>query len=967
MTEPVDLFVDTETFCETPIAHGTHRYAEDAEVMILAWAQDDPLMGELPPTVEDLTDDDGVGHWGRRSEAFDAALQLTLDTGGKVVMHNSGFDRTVLRHQGTTIEPDRVHDTMVQAFCHGLPGGLGPLSTIFKLGEDSKHEGGKDLILLFCKPRPKNQKLRRATKNTHPEEWERFVAYAGGDITSMRALRRKLPNWNYPGQAGSNQLTEYDTWVLDQRVNDRGFAVDLDLAEAAIDLFARVKKRNDDYVEETTYGDVTSANQRQKLLEHLLSFYGVSLPDMTKSTLERRIEDPNIPEVVKELLRARLDTAVASVSKYKALMRSVSADGRLRGTIQFCGASRTGRDAGRIFQPQNLVRPDKAEARAVDEWIEAIKTGAGDLILPNAARASAVALRGAIVAGEGKKLVVADLSNIEGRVLAWLAGEKWKLEAFRDYDAGVGHDLYKIGAGRILGKKPDVVSDDERQVMGKVPELALGFQGAVGAFATMAALYGLDLEEQRVKEIVYSWREANPNIQQLWRDMEEAAREATLSTGKTTYAGKIAFNRWKEWLRMQLPSGRVLCYCQPAIVAHPKFEGSTSLSYLGVNSYTRKWERIHTYGGKLCLAEGTLVLTRQGWIAIEQVLPGDEVWDGDAWVSTDGRIDNGVTGVIKAFGSWMTPDHEILTDKGWKRASQSKGHNRAACRVPDGYRVPRVRWQEELVGCDVRVRVGSGPTGVRVEEAEGKRGCRVVRLQTQGDYLSAEDLPRHDETPGIRSVAVPDRSLPVAFSSGMAQLRRAWDLGLRALGDQLRKLLGRHGAFLQGRVDARTGGQRAGLLESELSMGQPQDAGQQHAEERTPRRRGDRSPVRGSGRDASLDSVLPVSSRVFDLMNCGPRNRFVIATEEGPLIVHNCENAVQATARDVLKTNSHGIEEEGYPIILPVHDETVTEVPDEDSFTTERLCRRLAALPWWADEALPLAAAGFQTKRYKKE
>lgn len=677
--EPVDLFLDTETFCETPIAHGTHRYAEDAEVLILAWAQDDPLFGEGEIVIEDLTDDDGFGDWSARSDAFNAALEETRRTGGKVVMHNSGFDRTVLRHQGTEILAEHVHDTMVQAFSHGLPGALGHLSTIFKLGEDAKHDGGKELIRLFCMPGPKNRKLRRATKNTHPEEWARFLAYAGNDISSMRALRHKLPSWNYPGNPNSNQLTEYDTWVLDQRVNDRGFLVDLDLAEEAVQLAARVKDRNDEYVEETTYGEVQSANQRDALLKHLLKFYGVSLPDMTKSTLERRIDDPNIPDVVKELLRARLDTAVASISKYKALQRSVSSDGRLRGTIQFCGAARTGRDAGRIFQPQNLVRPNKAEAKAVDGWIETIKSGAGDSMLANPARAAAVALRGAIVAPEGRKFVVADLSNIEGRFLAWLAGEEWKLEAFREYDAGTGHDLYKIGAGRILGKRPEDVTEDERQVMGKVPELALGFQGAAGAFGTMAALYGLNLEEQLVKDIVYNWREANPNIKQLWYDLEQAAREATLTPGRTVDAGRISFNRWREWLRMQLPSGRVLCYCQPAIVEHPKFENSTSLSYLGVNSYTRKWERIHTYGGKLA------------------------------------------------------------------------------------------------------------------------------------------------------------------------------------------------------------------------------------------------------------------------------------------------ENATQAGARDVLKTNSHAIEAEGFEIVLPVHDETVTEVDDDPRFTTDRLCARLAETPWWADETLPLAAAGFETKRYRKE
>lgn len=678
MADPIDLYIDTETFSATPIANGTHRYAEDAEVMILAWAQDDPLFGELPPVVEDLTDEEGIGDFSRRSDAFDAALELTLDTGGKVVMHNSTFDRTVLRWNGCRIDPEHIVDTMVQALSHGLPGALGQLSTIFKLGEDAKHEGGKSLIHLFCKPRPKSSKLRRATKLTHPEEWATFLAYAGNDITSMRALRKKMPSWNYPGKQGSNQLTEYDAWLLDQTVNDRGFAVDLELARAAIETFGQVKDSADEFVYTTTGGEVASANQRDALLQHLLKQYGVGLPDLTKSTIERRLADENLPDIVKELLAARLATAVASVSKYKALERSVSADGRLRGTIQFCGAARTGRDAGRIFQPQNLVRPNKAEAKAVPEYIEIIKGGAADLLLDNPGRALAVSLRGAIVAPEGKKLVIADLSNIEGRDAAWLAGEKWKLQAFRDYDAGTGHDLYVITAARILGKLPEDVTEDERQLFGKVPELALNFGGAAGAFGTMAALYGLDLDPEQIESIVRDWRAANPCITQFWWDLDRAAREAIASPGRTVEVGKLAFNRWREWLRLQLPSGRVLCYCQPAIVPHPIFEDSTSVSYLGINSYTRKWERIHTYGGK-----------------------------------------------------WF-------------------------------------------------------------------------------------------------------------------------------------------------------------------------------------------------------------------------------------------ENSVQAVARDVLKTNSHGIEEEGYAIVLPVHDETVTEVPDDDRFTTDRLCRRLAATPWWADETLPLAAAGFETYRYEK-
>ncbi len=588
------LYFDTETFCETPIKDGTHRYAEGVEILIAAWALDDPLFGEGEIVVEDLTDYDGIGN----QPFSDALLELLEDPRVEIVIHKSDFDRTVCRHaKGIEIPAERVIDTMVQAMAHGLPGGLDKLSAIFKLGEDAKQKGGKDLIRLFCMPRPKNQKLRRATKNEYPDEWAQFLEYAGFDIRSMRALRRKLPSWNYPGKKG-NHISERDIWLLDQRVNERGFKVDLDLARSAIELFDRVKDKADDYINDVTYGEVQSANQRDALIKHLLEWYFVSLPDMTKSTLERRIDDPNLPEAVKEILRARLDTAVASVSKYKALERSVSADGRLRGTIQYCGAVRTMRDAGRIFQPQNLVRPNKKESRAVEGWIESIKAGIGDLVIGNPGRAAAVALRGAIIAEEGKKLVIADLANIEGRVLAWLAGETWKLKAFADYDAGTGPDMYKLGYAKSFNMRVEDVNDDMRQI-GKVQELALGFQGAAGAFGTMMQLYGMSLSDEAIKEVVRAWREANGKIKTFWNELEEAAREATMTPGVTTYAGKVGFNRWREWLRMLLPNGTTLNYCQPAIVAHPKFENSTSLSYLGVNSYTRKWERIHTYGGKL--------------------------------------------------------------------------------------------------------------------------------------------------------------------------------------------------------------------------------------------------------------------------------------------------------------------------------------------------------------------------------
>lgn len=598
MSDERVLYIDLETFSETPIRDGSHRYAENVEILIAAWAYDHPAWGEGPITVEDLTDEEGFGVLPVSDE-----LAWNIKEADRIVFHNGGsFDSVVVLHsldQCPELPLEKCEDTLARAMAHGLPGGLEKLSEIFKLGADSKHAGGKDLIRTFCCPQPKGRKVRRHTKLTKPDEWATFLEYAGGDIQSMRALRAKLPNWNYPGDPRSNTAVGYRLWQLDQTINRRGFKVDLDLAESALAMIDRVKVIHDDYIEETTYGEVRTAGQRDALLKHLLDYYNVSLPDMQKGTLERRLEDPDIPGVVKELLSVRLDAAMASTSKYKALLRSVSADGRLRGTLQFCGAVRTGRWAGRLWQPHNLIRPTDEEAAQVDGWIEAIKSGIGEIVLRNPSRAAAVALRGSIVADEGRKIVAADMSNIEGRILAWLAGERWKLDAFAEYDAGIGPDLYKVTAGRILYKDPWSVTKDERQVMGKVPELALGFQGAAGAFGTMAALYGVNLTEAEVKGIVDGWREANPAITRFWYAMEEAARNATQNPGHTFTAGEhIAFHRTGEWLLMQLPSGHKLCYCQPALVPHPKWQG-TSLSYLGVNSYTRRWERIHTYGGKL--------------------------------------------------------------------------------------------------------------------------------------------------------------------------------------------------------------------------------------------------------------------------------------------------------------------------------------------------------------------------------
>lgn len=324
------LWLDTETFNEKPISHGTYAYTESCEAMILTYGINDQKIGAVDLTTGCLLPADFV----------DAV------TDGKVLItsHNAMFDRNVLTFaMGIETDIKRWRCTMVQAMAHALPGGLDKLCDIFKIDADiAKDKEGKTLINLFCKPRPKNVKShRRATRETHPVEWAKFIDYAIRDTASMRAVQAKLPKWNYKGE-------ELNLWHFDQKVNDRGFAVDLELAEAALRAVkieqASLKQQTQDstgYDEETGEG-VESATQRDSMLKHILEAHGVWLPDMKKDTLERRIEDPDLPDAVKDLLRIRLQACTTSTSKYTSLIKAATR-GRLRGSIQFDGAGRTRR------------------------------------------------------------------------------------------------------------------------------------------------------------------------------------------------------------------------------------------------------------------------------------------------------------------------------------------------------------------------------------------------------------------------------------------------------------------------------------------------------------------------------------------------------------------------------------------------------------------------------------------------
>ena len=614
------LFLDLETYSETPIKCGTHRYAENVEIMVTAFAFDDDPVVVLDHTLPD-------------AEALDQSWRTTqnvirfaLKSGHPICIHNSHFDRTVMRHNGFDLKTEYIVDPMVIAMQHGLPGGLDKLCKIYKIPDEiAKSQEGKSLINLFCKPRPAKQKLRRATRLTHPEKWAEFLEYARLDIEAMRAVYKKLPRFN----------DERELWHLDQRINDRGVQIDMDLVRGALIEVERAKAKLHVDTEEMTAGELKSMLQRDAALQYIFETFGVPMDDLRASTIEAMLDNDNYPPELIELLRVRLKVSTTSTAKYAALERSVSKDGRLRGTLQFCGAQRTRRWAGRLFQPQNLPRPT-LKPDMIEAGIEAMKVGCADLITDNVMELASSALRGTIIAAPGKKLVVADLSNIEGRVLAWLAGEQWKLDAFAAFDRGEGHDLYALAYARSFGVKPEAVmankaaGGDWRQV-GKVQELALGYEGGVGAFLTFAAAYGLDLQELATKAwpalpvaaqsaarqlhgfmtkrdqlhglekdvwlaldgIKQAWRLAHPATQRLWKLAEESCKIAIQYPGTDVPIGKhLKVRKDGAWLRIILPSGGSLCYAAPTIE-------DGKIRYMGINQYSRRFERISTYGGKL--------------------------------------------------------------------------------------------------------------------------------------------------------------------------------------------------------------------------------------------------------------------------------------------------------------------------------------------------------------------------------
>nr|WP_325190609.1 DNA polymerase [uncultured Selenomonas sp.] len=577
------LSIDIETYSDLDIKKvGGYKYAENAEVLLFAYAWDD-----APVQIVDFTAGETLP---------DDVLFALTDNMVTKCAYNAQFERTVLSHFLHHMDPTAPFQfldptgwscTMVHALTLGLPGSLDMASKALRLADDkAKMSVGKQLITYFCKPcKPTkvNGGRERNLPEHAPEKWALFKEYCVRDVVAEREIRRRVSNFPV-------RVEEQLLWELDQCINDRGVSIDAQLVSEAIAFDADFKGRVIAHAKALTgLQNPASGEQLKRWIEQEEGFFPTSI---TKDNLPELMTQVQKPEV-KEMLHLKQLMSKTSVKKYEAMQRARCNDGRVHGLLQFYGANRTGRWAGRLVQVQNLPRNSMTELDDARALLRGGNTYAIEMIYAHPLDVLSQLIRTAFVPREGYRFMVADFSAIEARVIAWLAGEKWRMDVFAD-----GGDIYCASASKMFGVPVEKhgINGHLRQ-KGKIAELALGYQGSIGALKAMGA-DKLGLSDEELREIVNSWRKASPRIKQLWYDVDAAALEAVRESRVVTLHHSVAFSYRKGVLFLRLPSGRRLAYVRPKIEVEPEFDRE-GLTYEGSEQTSGKWTRLRTYGGKL--------------------------------------------------------------------------------------------------------------------------------------------------------------------------------------------------------------------------------------------------------------------------------------------------------------------------------------------------------------------------------
>lgn len=575
----IKLHIDIETFSSVSIKdHGSYKYFEslDFEILILAYCLEVDGVKE-PVFVVDLAQGDKV------PDMFWHSLQ---NPEIEKHAHNANFERNAFKALGYDVPAEQWFCSAVKAGYCGLPMSLGEASKALSLGEQGKSSEGLALIRFFSclvKPTKANGERTRNFPHHAPEKWERYKAYCAQDVVAEMAICDALKGFTIPE-------TERLNYILDQKINDRGVNVDVQMAENAIIIDDRFKLEVSDRLKQLT--GLVNPNSPAQLKSWLSSALQKDIQTLAKDNVQALIKEHKSGAAV-EVLKLRELGSKTSTKKFSAMVNYALSGGTAHGLLYFYGGSRTGRWAGRAVQLQNLPRN---KMKLLDVARDLVKAGDYEtlaILFDNIPKVLSELIRTALTASEGNVLAVADYSAIEGRVTAWLADEKWRLDVF----AGDGK-IYEASAAMMFNVPIESISKgSEYRDKGKIAELALGFGGSVGALKTMGG-EAMGLSETEMKSIVTRWRKASPKIVEMWYEFEDCALKAlkVRKPIKSDLKG-VTFNYEHKCLTILLPSGRKLIY-RDAVLSTNKWCGE-SIKYKGVNQDTKQWGWVDTYGGKL--------------------------------------------------------------------------------------------------------------------------------------------------------------------------------------------------------------------------------------------------------------------------------------------------------------------------------------------------------------------------------
>lgn len=579
------LSIDLETYSSVPIQKaGAQSYimSPDFEILLFAYS-----LNGADPVVCDFAQGEQLPAW---------VANALLDPNCLKHAYNAPFEWGCLsKYMGRQLPPEQWRCTMFHGLYAGYTAGLDATGRALGLSEDKrKLNTGKALIRYFCVPCAPSKSNGGRTRNypRHaPDRWELFKEYNRQDVITEMEIERRLSAIPVPDFVQKE-------WETDLVINSRGVAVDMGMVEGALELGATV--RSTLTTEAVQISGLDNPNSVKQLASWLESETGEEINGLRKDTVAKMLaRDDNSPEV-QRMLEIRQELGKTSTKKYDAIDVAVCPDGRVRGLLQFYGANRTGRWAGRLVQVQNLPRTYTEPLELARDLVKGRKLDALKLIYGSVPDTLSQLIRTAFIAAPGNVLIDADFSAIEARVISWLAGEEWRLEVFRTHGK-----IYEASASQMFGVPIELIKKGNPEYAlrqkGKVAELALGYQGSTGALINMGAL-DMGIPEEDLPDIVSRWRDANKRIRDLWYKVDAAAVQVITQGGSVGVSSLILAHEWDanqntDYMTITLPSGRKLFYNAPQIGVNQW--GNPSISYMGMDQTTKKWKRIETYGGKL--------------------------------------------------------------------------------------------------------------------------------------------------------------------------------------------------------------------------------------------------------------------------------------------------------------------------------------------------------------------------------